>query len=747
MMTRSDIFNKMNKLWKKFPCYFQYDQMDCGPATLSAISSYYGKKYSIQELREYCHLSKDGVSLLGIEDAAHNIGFDTLAVKVSIEEMIQKHPLPCILHWDNSHFVVLYKIKEDLLCKRFSFYISDPTFGLIKLTQSQFQEHWCGLDGKGIGLLLTPTKKFYATQPLNRPIGLQKNIKGILGKFKKEYQILFWGMFFSSIFAMFFPFLTQSLIDIGIANKNVNFIFIILSAQIFLFLGSTIIEVIRNWVLLYSNSLIDIEIIFNFLNKIIKLPFKFFDTKQLGDFTSRIHDHNRIQNFLTSQSITVVFSFLTFAVYFILLTYYNTNILLIYICITLVSILWSVYFVEKEKKLDYHRFRVQRDNQQDVFELVNGIADIKLNGTEQYKLDRWKNSQIKLFNINFKTLKIDQLQSIGYASFNKIKDIIVIYIAAKEVIKGNMTIGTLLAISYIIGTLNEPIQQIIEFIRSLQYAKLSYDRLTEVQLMDDEDSGTRVSLDSIPTESSKFIHLNHLDFHYYGPRSPKVLDDICCTIPFGKTTAIVGESGSGKTTLIKILLKFYYNYSGDIFYDQINQKELSAKSLRSCCGVVMQDGYIFSDTLERNIATGGGTVNKDMLLRAVQIAELEDFVRSLPQGVNTMLGTGGNGISGGQRQRILIARAVYKNPNFFLFDEATSSLDAETERKIYDNLDIFLKGKTVIKIAHRLSTVKNANQIIVLKKGRIIECGIHTELINAKGAYYNLVKNQLELGN
>ncbi|MFA6831920.1 MAG: peptidase domain-containing ABC transporter [Bacteroidaceae bacterium] len=747
MMNKREFIDNVKSLLRRFPCYFQYDQMDCGPATLAAIASYYGKKYSIQELREYCHLSKDGVSLLGIEDAAKDIGFETLAIRGSVKQLIDKKPLPCILHWDNCHFVVLYNIKKGKFDNKNHFYISDPTFGLIELSQKQFCQHWSASDGKGVGLLLTPGKTFKERQPHKIPKIMRKNIAKMLSNFKKEYQILFWGMLFSSIFAMFFPFITQSLVDIGIAKKNINFIFIFLLAQIFLFLGSTVIEVIRNWVLLYSNSLIDIEIISNFLSKIIKLPFKFFDTKQLGDFTSRIHDHNRIQNFLTSESVTVIFSFFTFAVYFILLTYYNTDIFLIYIGITVISILWSIYFVSKEKKLDYSRFRVQRDNQQDIFELVNGIADIKLNGTEQYKLGRWRDSQIQLFNIDFKTLRINQLQSIGYAAFNKLKDIIVIFIAAHEVILNNMTVGTLLAISYIIGTLNEPIQQIIEFIRSLQYAKLSYDRLVEVQVMKDEDFSTKVNLQKIPTDSSKAIHLNHVEFQYYGPRSPKVLEDICFNIPFGKTTAIVGESGSGKTTLMKVLLKFYNNYSGDIFYDGINQKDISARSLRDCCGVVMQDGYIFSDTLEKNIATGAEPVNKDILTCAIHIAELEDFVKSLPHGFNTMLGAGGNGISGGQRQRILIARAVYKNPNFILFDEATSSLDAQNERKIYDNLDTFLKGKTVVKIAHRLSTVKNADQIIVLSKGCIIEKGTHVELIKKHGPYYNLVKNQLELSN
>lgn len=747
MMSRNKFVENVKNQFRRFPCYFQYDQMDCGPAALAAIASYYGKNYSIQELREYCHLSKDGVTLLGIEDAANDIGFDTLAIRISSSQLIDKKPLPCILHWDNCHFVVLYGIKKGLFNNKYYFYVSDPTFGLIKLSQEQFETHWCGADSKGIGLILSSNEEFVDKQPYKVPKLLKENAAKLVGNFKKEYQILFWGLLFSSVFAMFFPFLTQSLIDVGIAKKNINFIFIFLLAQIFLFLGSTIIEVIRNWVLLYSNSLIDIEIISNFLSKIIKLPFKFFDTKQLGDFTSRIHDHNRIQNFLTSDSVTVIFSFFNFIVYFILLTYYNTDILFVYVVITVLSIVWSVYFVGKEKKLDYNRFSIQRDNQQDIFELVNGIADIKLNGTEQYKLDKWRSSQIRLFNVDFKTLKINQLQSVGYASFNKLKDIIVIFIAAKEVVAGSMTVGTLLAISYIIGSLNEPIQHTIEFIRNLQYAKLSFDRLSEVQVMKDEDSNTNIQLQAFPTDSSKVIRFNHVDFHYYGPRSPKVLNDICFDIHFGKTTAIVGESGSGKTTLMKVLLKFYSNYSGEIYYDGTNQKEISAKSLRAYCGVVMQDGYIFSDTLERNIATGSAPIDEETLRQSVKIAELEDFVDSLPQGFKTMLGAGGNGISGGQRQRILIARAVYKNPNFILFDEATSSLDAQNERNIYNNLDVFLKGKTVIKIAHRLSTVKNADQIIVLSKGCIIERGTHSELIKVRGAYFNLVKNQLELGN
>lgn len=736
----------LQDILRPFPCILQYDQMDCGPSSLAAICKFHGKQYSIQELREYCCLSKDGVGLLELEDAAIKIGFQTLAVKTSVKKLCSNRPFPCILHWNNCHYVVLYDVRKSCLNRQIYFYISDPSFGRVKLSESQFLSYWCGADGHGIALLMSPTADFFNRIPKERHLNLKGNLMAYLKKFKHEYSILFCGMFFSSLFAMMFPFLTQSLIDMGIKSKDINVVLVFLLAQLFLFLGDTVISIVRDWTLLYSNSIININIISSFLNKLIKLPFIFFETKQLGDFTTRINDHERIQNFLTSSSVTAIFSFLNFFVYIILLASYDKQIMFVYVGGTVLSLLWSAYYVNKEKKMEYGRFGLQSNTQQAVFEIINGISEIKLNKTERYQLDCWKNSQLKLLNIDIKIQKLVQLDKIGFAAFNKLKDIIIVFMAVCGVIYGEMSLGMLLAISYIIGSLSGPVSQVIDFVRSFQYACLSYERLNEVQLLDDEDAMSFREMGESLQGENRAIIITNLSFSYGGLRAPKVLNDISLVIPIGKTTAIVGESGSGKTTLMKILLKYYNDYNGTIKVGDLDLKDITASSLHGLSGVVMQDGYIFSDTLERNIATGGDPINEMFLKNAIEIAQLEGFINRLPQGMKTKLGAGGNGVSGGQKQRILIARAVYKNPSIIMFDEATSSLDATTEKCIYERLQGFLKGKTVITIAHRLSTVMNADQIVVLQNGKIMECGKHSDLILTNGYYYHLVKEQLQLG-
>lgn len=728
--------------FKKFKCIRQHDDMDCGPSCLAMISHYYGKKYSIQELREYSYLAKDGVSLLGIEDAANEIGFETMPIQINSSSLIEKNPLPCILHWENNHFVVLYRITKSLFTGKYIFHIADPSFGKLKYTKEEFDLRWANNEA-GIALLLSPTEGFYLHEVKYHNKFTFSNALNFIKPNKREFFILFFGFLFSSLFTLIFPYLTQALIDIGISSKNLHYILLILIAQLVLFIGSTTVDLVRNWVLMFINSMINIQIISEFLTKIIKLPFHFFDTKQMGDFSSRIQDHSRIQNFLTSQSLMVVFSSINFIVYFFVLSFYDIKILITYVILTIAGVLWSLYFLQLLEMLDFNRFRYAKAAQQTIYELVNGIVEIKLNNGEEQKVKDWRHNQSKLFQVDFKTLKISQNQSLGFDFINQLKNILIVFISAREVILGNITLGTLLAISYIIGMMNAPLSQLIDFFRSLQFAKLSFMRLNEVQLMENEDDKAAIEFEEIGKVGN--ITLENIDFHYYGVRSPKILNNLNVTIPYGKTTAIVGESGSGKTTLMKLLLKFYEPSAGKIYYSNVDLKNIIAKGLRNKCGVVMQDGYIFSDTLERNIAVGEDKIDYESLYKAVKIANLNDFVENLPLGLKTMLGSGGNGISGGQKQRILLARAVYKNPEFIYLDEATSSLDSENEKIIHDNLEEFLNGKTVIKIAHRLSTVKNAHQIIVIKKGCIVEIGNHSELIEKRGTYFNLVKNQLEL--
>lgn len=723
--------------------------MDCGPSCLVMIAKHYGKVFSLPFIRDNSFITKNGVSLLGIAQAAQNIGFETISAKLTLEKLKEKKDtFPCVVHWNQSHFVVLYKIKKSKFSGKYFFYMADPAHGLIKLSEENFCKGWLSSNNLGVALFLSPTDSFFEQTDI-----VEKNNFSYLLTYLKPFK---WNMikilstlFIGSILTLIFPFLTKSLVDKGINVKDIHFVTLILLAQLSLFFGHTIVEIIRNRILLYVGSRININIISDFLGKLMLMPLRYFDAKRIGDLTQRIQDHKRIEVFLTSQSIQTLFSIINFSVFFGVLAYFNWYILLVYVALTFLSILWVIFFLRKRKILDYNRFELLADNQSTTYELITGMQEIKLNSFEEYKKNQWKEVQEKLLKVNIKVLNLDQYQLSGYEFLNNIKNILVTFIVAHNVIKGNLTLGSMLSISYIIGEMNSPINQLIVFFRSLQDAKLSFSRLNEIhnyELTDKPKSTSNNNSKNSNTNTQDII-FNNVSFQYEGPKSPQVLKNINFSIPKNKITAIVGSSGSGKSTLLKLLLKYYNPTIGSIIINNENLIDLNLESWREEYGVVMQEGFVFSETIERNIATSDLEIDQQKLEKAIQIANLNEYINNLPLGIKTKIGSSGSGISGGQKQRILIARAVYKNPNYLFFDEATSSLDAENEKIIMENLNTFFENKTVIIVAHRLSTVKNADQIIVLKNGEITETGTHNQLVKNKADYFNLVKNQLELGN
>lgn len=730
----------------------QHDQMDCGPACLAMIAGYYGKKYPLAYLRKHAYLTREGVSLLGLSESAKKIGLDNFSASLTRDELVKVNNTPCILHWNQNHFVVLIRIshKRKWLVgkKRYLYKIADPNHGILQVKEETFQRCWLSGDNRGIAFFAEPTELFYKQKPEVEHKSALRFIVNYLKPYKAELLQLMIGLLAGSLLMLIFPFLTQALIDDGIGNRSLHIVYIILLAQLLIFVGSSVIEIFRNWLLLYIGARINITIISDFLKKIMKLPIGFFDTKMMGDFTQRINDHEKIEQLLTSQSLFTLFSLVNVSVFFVVLAYYNFKIVIIYLAFTVFAILWAVFFLRARKNLDYQHFQKKAENQGAIYEILNGIQEIKLNDYDEYKRAAWEDIQVKRFNVNQRVLRLDQYQSIGFNFINHLKNILVTFIAANEVIHGRITLGTMLSISYIIGQINSPISQLIVFFKVVLEAHISFNRLDEVHNHEEEEKDWQLDLVQTNTAicSRAGIQLRQLYFQYEGPKSPFILKDISLLVPEGRITAITGASGSGKTTLMKILLKFYAPSGGRVSINGQDLEHISPKSWRKNCGTVMQDGYIFSDTIERNIVTGDQHIDQDRVWQAVQAANLQDFIESLPLGLNTKIGAAGNGISGGQKQRILIARAIYKNPDYLFFDEATSALDAENEKIIMKNLALFFKGKTVVIIAHRLSTVKNAHQIIVLNKGEIVETGDHESLVRSKGNYFHLIKNQLELG-
>lgn len=745
--------NDDNLVMDKFPTYHQLDSVDCGPTCVRIIAAHYGRNWSLQTLRDRCHISRNGVSLLGISDAAESIGFRTNGVKLSFSQLCENAILPCIVHWNQHHFIVVYKIRQQK--GKTMIHVSDPEAGLLCYSKENFLKSWLSthknksdtdsLENLGVALMLEPTPRFYEKK------GDEEQNFGIYGLLKylhpyKRFIIqLSLAMLTGSIISLILPFLTQSVIDVGIGNGDLNFVAIILIAQVVLTLGQMANELIRSWLTLHMNTRVSIFLISDFLAKLMRLPISFFDSKMVGDIMQRIGDHSRIQTFLTSSLLSIIMAMVTFLVYSVVMGGYDLRILSVFLLGSTLYVCWIILFMKRRRKLDYMRFQEASANQSNIVQLIAGMQDIKLNGCEKQKRWEWERIQASLFNVSVKGLILGQTQQVGGTFIDQTKNVFISYLAANAVINGDMTLGMMMAMQYILGQLNAPISQFIKFVQETQDANISLERLNEIQEKDDEEKPGNDYIQTIPDNADIVFH--DVDFQYNGPHSNKVLNNINITIQNNKVTAIVGASGSGKTTMLKMMLGFYEPASGEVLLGSNRIGEYSPSAWRRQCGTVMQDGFIFSDTIENNIGVSDESPDMVRVRTAVKTANIEDFISSLPLRYNTKIGPEGSGISSGQRQRLLIARAAYRDTKYLFLDEATNSLDADTEKTIMDNFASFFKNRTVVIVAHRLSTVRNADKIIVLDKGMVAEQGTHNELIQKRGHYYHLIKNQLELGN
>lgn len=726
-----------------FPFVKQPDAMDCGPACLKMVASYYKVNYSLEQLRKKCYITREGVSFLGLSEAAENIGFRTIGVKINFKLLNDEVPLPCIVHWRQKHFVVVYKITDKKI------WVADPAIGLVKYNHDEFLKNWATtmVDGEnsGLALIMEPTPEISGSNEE----GVKSHGFGFLLKYFRLYrkylgQIVL-GLLLGSCIQLIIPFLTQSIIDIGLNNSDISFIYLILFAQLALVLGRMSVEFIRGWLLLHIGARVNIAIVSGFLQKLMSLPIAFFDTKLTGDILQRVEDNNRIEEFLTSTSLSIMFSFFNLIVFGIVLAIFSPAILLLFIAGTTLYVLWVSLFMKSRSRLDHQRFKQMSQSGNKLINIVNGMQEIKLTRSEMSMRWDWERLQAEIFGLKVKFLSLMQYQSAGATLINEVTNLSITVIAASAVLKGDMTLGMMLAVQFIIGQLNVPLNQIIGFLRVSQDARMSLDRLAEIHQMDEEESDQEIKIRKLPEK--KDISIINLSFQYEGPHSPYALKDIDLTIEENNITAIVGTSGSGKTTLLKMILGFYQPVAGEIFIGDTRLSNLSLNLWRNKVGAVMQDGFIFPDTIAANIAPGTEEIDETKLLRAVKIANIKDFIESLPLSYNTKIGSNGHGLSEGQKQRLLIARVIYKDPEIIIFDEATNSLDANNEKAIVENLSGFFRDKTVIIVAHRLSTVRNAGKIVVLENGKIVEIGNHENLIKSRGAYYNLIRNQLELGN
>ena len=734
---------------RRFPFVKQLDAMQCGVACLKMVCLHYGREVSMERLSQICHVTSEGVSLLGISEAANDMGLHSVCVRTTIDNLSQA-PLPCILHWNQNHFVVLYKVRKG---KRF--YVADPGKGLVSYSRDEFRNHWVstrsGGEDKGIAMLLEPTPAFYSPKAEGNGEDGKENPRsfrflfGYIREYKRYFGQVVLGLAVGSLLQLVLPFLTQSIVDVGIKDQNLGFIWLILLGQLMLTFSRTAIDFIRRWLLLHISMRINISLVSDFFIKLLKLPMSFFDTKLMGDLMQRMGDHGRVNSFLTGQTLSIAFSLFSFVVFSVVLLLYNGLIFAIFLIGSLLYGLWMMLFLRRRKVLDYELFEQQAINNNKTYEFITSMQEIKLQDCEQRRRWEWEDTQADLFGVQMKSLKLQQTQEAGSIFINEVKNIVITVVAAAAVIHGQMTLGMMLAVQYIIGQLNSPVEQLMSFFYSLQDVRISLERINEIHRVEDENGKT--GLQTSLADNSRGIDIEGIMFKYDPHALSKTLDSVTIHIPKGKVTAIVGASGSGKTTLVKLMLGYYPVLEGQILIGGTDINTLNKKWWRRQCGVVMQDGIIFSESIARNIAVDDGEIDNQRLLRAAQIACIHDYVMSLPLKYNTKIGRDGVGLSQGQRQRILIARAVYKNPDYIFLDEATNSLDANNERAIVENLDTFYQGKTVVVVAHRLSTVRNADQIVVIDHGKVVETGNHETLTAKRGAYYNLVRNQLELGN
>lgn len=730
----------------KFPIYRQYDKMDCGPTCLRMIAAFYGKAYSQEEMMEKCKAGRDGVSIYDLGDCAKQAGFETLSAKVTYELLKSQIPLPCIAHFNGNHFVVVFKIEGDTIT------VADPGVGIVSYPKEYFVKRWLDLTepkkDEGVVLVLKPTGSF------NRHIDKSQVRQGfgpgyIYSHLKanwKDLALLAVFLLAGTLLQLVFPLLTQAIVDKGIKEKDLHFIYLILFAQLALVLGRTTVEFGRRWVLMHVSNRINISIVSNFLNNLMRLTIPFFDQRLTGDILRRIDDNTRIERFLSTTSFSIIFAAINLVVYSFLLASYNLQVLFTFIGGSILYMIYILQFMRRRKRIDYMKFGELARTESGVIELIEGIRDIKINNSQNRMNSTWKTSQFKLFKLSKSFTKLQQLQDGGGTMINEIRNVIITFLAAQAVMNESMTLGMMLAMQYVIGQLHSPIGEFLNFTREYQEAKIGFERIETIHRMEKEDvDGNADNPLHSPTSKSS-IDLINVGFNYGSSNSRMVLNDINVSFLTGQVTAIVGESGSGKTTLLNLLLKFYRPTTGAILVDENDLNNMNTDRWRARCGVVMQNGYIFSDTIEQNIALSGDTIDQGKLVNAIQVANLQDILKDIPNGVKAVIGSEGQGLSAGQKQRILIARAVYKNPDLFLFDEATSSLDATNESIIMQNLMSSIKGKTAIIIAHRLSTVINADKIIVLEKGEVKEIGTHKSLIALKGAYHALIKNQLDIG-